>query len=191
MGARTDAARQQVLSARSDVEREVARLEASARAAVDIPAKARRNPARTAGLAAGAGFLLLGGPKRLVRGVRRAVFGTPAPLPKSMLPKEIDEALRKVGPDGDKVRGTIEREFAAYLEEKAPERQGRDLGAMSAMLLGLVGKPIVERYGKQLVEQLFSPDGPGFADQLERIRRRDRERAARAQTPADDLDAGQ
>ena len=58
----------------------------------------------------------------------RAVRGPEADMPKSMLPKEVDKTLRKLGSDGDKVRGTIEREFADYLEAKAQERRSRDLG---------------------------------------------------------------
>ena len=117
MGARTDAARAQVVAARADLAEEVIRLEAAGRSAVDVPARIRRAPAKTAGLAAGAAFLIAGGPGRLFRRVKRAVVGPQQELPKSMLPKEVDQALRKLGPDGDKVRGTLEREFAKYLDE--------------------------------------------------------------------------
>jgi hypothetical protein len=178
VGEGTVAARAEVLAARAALDEELERLEAAARAAVDIPAKVRRNPVRTAGLAAGAGFMLLGGPMKVLRGARNAVFGKPDPLPKSMLPKEIDKALGELGTDGKRVRGTIEREFAAYLREKAPERRERDLNAVAAGLLGSVGKPIIQRYGRQLVEQLLEPDGPGFAEQLEKVR--DRRAAAGA-----------
>ena len=121
MAARTDAARAAAVASRAELAEEVARLEAAGRAAVDIPAKIRRAPAQTAGLAAGAAFIVAGGPKRLIRGFRRAVFGPEADLPKSMLPREVDKTLKKLGSDGDKVRGTLEREFASYLDEKAEE----------------------------------------------------------------------
>ena len=65
MGAQTDAARAEVLASRQALLDEVQRLEASARAAADIPAKVKRNPARTAGLAAGTAFVVLGGPQRI------------------------------------------------------------------------------------------------------------------------------
>ncbi len=172
MGEGTIAARADVLAARAALDDELERLEASARAAVDIPAKVRRNPVRTAGLAAGAVFLFAGGPAKVLRGARNAIFGKPDPLPKSMLPKEIDKALGELGDDGKRVRGTIEREFAAYLKDKAPERKERGLGAVAALLLASAGKPVVQRYGRQLVEQLFSPDGPGFAAQLDKVRAR-------------------
>ena len=46
MGARTDAARSEVLAARAGLDEELVRLEASGRAAVDIPARLKRNATR-------------------------------------------------------------------------------------------------------------------------------------------------
>jgi len=188
VGEGTVAARADVLAARAALDEELERLEASARAAVDIPAKVRRNPARTAGLAAGAGFLLLGGPVKVLRGARNAIFGKPDPLPRSMLPKEIDKALGELGSDGKRVRGTIEREFAAYLKEKAPQRRERDVNAVAAGLLASVGKPLVQRYGRQLVEQLLEPDPEAFSRQLEKVRARRSGREAPG--PADATEGG-
>lgn len=190
MGEGTDAARTQVLIARGVVDDEIDRLEASARAAVDVKAKMRREPVKTVGLAAGAGFLLVGGPAKVLRGARNAIFGKPDPLPKSMLPKEIDKALRKLGDDGQRVRGTIEREFADYLEERAPERRKRDLNAVAAMLLAGVGKPLIDRYGRRLIDQLLSPDGPTFAEQLEKVRARRTAAATTSSTPPAPSTAG-
>jgi hypothetical protein len=172
VGARTDAARAEVLAAREALDQELVRLEASGRAAVDIPARLRREPAKVLGTAGGAAFLLLGGPKRVFKGVRRAILGKDADLPKSMLPNEVEKTLKKLGSDGDKVRGTLEREFAAYLDEKAPERRERDLGGTAATLLGGVLKPVTERLGKQLAERAFDPDAPSFAEGLRRARAR-------------------
>lgn len=181
MGEGTNAARAQVLAARGTAGDELDRLEASGRAAVDIKAKVRRNPVRTAGLAAGAGFLLVGGPAKALRGARNAIFGKPDPLPKSMLPKEVDKALKELGTDGARVRGTLEREFAGYLKAHGPERKSRDLNGVIALMLASVGKPVVDRYGRQLVEQLLNPDGPTLADQLEKVKAR---RAAAGGTAA-------
>ena len=139
MGEGSDSARAGVLAARATLAEELEQLEASTRAAVDIPAKVKRNPVKSVGIAAGAGFLLVGGPRRLFRGAKRVVFGPPEPLPKSMLPKEIDKTLKGLGSDGEKVRGTIEREFAAYLEQTAPVRNKRDLNAVTAIILSRAG----------------------------------------------------
>jgi hypothetical protein len=179
VGARTDAARAEVLAARAGLDDELIKLEASGRAAVDIPARLRREPAKLLGAAGGAAFLLLGGPKRVLKGVRMALNGGKEPMPKSMLPPEVEKTLKKLGPDGEKVRGTLEREFASYLEEKAPERRERDLGAVAAGILGGALKPVALRFGKQLAEQALNPDGPSFADGIRKARERlERERAA-------------
>lgn len=174
MGARTDTARAQVVAAREELAGEVTRLEAAGRSAVDVPAKIRHAPAKTAGLAAGAAFLVLGGPKRLFRRARRAIVGPQADLPKSMLPAEVDKALRKLGPDGEKVRATLEREFSKYLEAHKDERENRDLGTVAAVLLANVARPLTERAGRRLAGQLFSPENASFQDALERIRARGR-----------------
>jgi hypothetical protein len=181
VGESTDAARAEVLTARRRVEEERDRLEAAARAA-DIPARIRREPVRTLGVAAGTGFLLVGGPRRVLRRARRAIFGQPDPIPASMLPEEIDRALQALGDDGRRVRPLIEREFARYLDETAPERRERDLSAVVAQLLGSIAKPVSQRAGRALAEQLFTSDGGGFAAQLAKVRGR-RETAAPA-TPA-------
>jgi hypothetical protein len=172
--ARTEvlAARDEVLAARQGLEDEVVRLEASARAAVDIPARLRRQPAKVLGAAGGAAFLLLGGPKRVLRRARRAVFGPDADLPKSMLPDEVEKTLRKMGSDGDRVRGTLEKEFAKYLETTAPDRRDRDLVGVATGLLANLLKPASVRAGRQFAERLFDPDGPSFAEGLRRARTR-------------------
>jgi hypothetical protein len=182
VGARTDAARAEVLAARAGLDQELLRLEASGRAAVDIPARLRREPAKVLGAAGGAAFLLLGGPKRLFKGVRRAVFGPDADLPKSMLPKEVEKTLKKLGPEGEKVRGTLEREFAAYLDEKAPERQERDLGGAAVAIAAGLLKPVAQRVGKQLAERALDPDGFSFAEGMRRARER-RKAAGNGATP--------
>jgi hypothetical protein len=172
VGARTSAARAEVLAARDGLDEELVRLEAAGRAAVDIPARLRREPAKVLGAAGGAAFLLLGGPKRALSGVRRAIFGPNADLPKSMLPPEVEKTLKKLGPDGEKVRGTLEREFAAYLDDKAPQRRERDLTGTAATLLGGVLKPVTERLGRQLAERALDPDGFTFAEGMRRARAR-------------------
>ena len=172
MGARTDAARAEVLAAREGLDEELVHLEAAGRAAVDIPARLRREPAKVLGTAGGAAFLLLGGPKRMFNGVRRAIMGEKADMPKSMLPPEIEKELKKLGDDGEKVRGTLEREFANYLDETAPKRRERDLGATAASVLGGVLLPVTKRLGRQLAERALDPDGFTFAEGMRRARAR-------------------
>ena len=148
MGADTDAARAEVVASRAALLEEVQRLESSARAAIDIPAKIRRAPAKTAGLAAGTAFLALGGPQRLFRRARRAVRGPEADLPKSLLPKDIEKVVQKLGTDGDRVRGTLEREFVRYLDERSKVRRQSDASELLtsvALLSILVGIAVTLR----------------------------------------------
>jgi hypothetical protein len=174
VGARTDAARAEVLAAREGLVDEVVRLEAAGRAAVDVPARLRREPVKVVGTAAGAAFLLGGGPGRLLRRVRRAVFGPYADVPKSMLPDEVEKTLKKLGPDGDRVRGTLEREFARYLDERAPQRRERDLAGTVSTLLSNVLRPASIRAGRRLAEELFDADRTTRSESLGAVRGRRR-----------------
>jgi hypothetical protein len=183
------AARDEVLAARRGLEDEFVRLEASARAAVDIPARIRRQPAKVLGAAGGAAFLLLGGPKRLFRRARRTIFGPDADLPKSMLPDEVEKTLKKMGSDGDRVRGTLEREFVKYLDSTAPERRDRDLVAVASGLLSNLLKPASVRAGRQFAERLFDPDGPSFAEGLRKARARARMDGSVAESSSTDRNA--
>jgi hypothetical protein len=163
----TDAARDRVLAARAALADELDALEASARAAVDIPAKIRRSPAKAAAVASGAGFLVVGGPGRLFRRARRAVFGPTAGLPKSMLPKEIEKTLRQLGDDGDKVRGALERDFADYARQAA-----RANPPVSAMLATSIAKPLIRRGIHAAGEWFLRTDEEGFAARLAEVRER-------------------
>ncbi len=165
-------ARAQVLAAREALDEELVRLEASARAAVDVKAKIRRNPGKAAGLAAGAGFLAVGGPKRVLRGAKRVLRGPEEPLPVSMLPKEIDAALGSLGTDGDRVRGVIEREFATYLAATEPARRRRNIGGALTIVSVAFLRPLVLRYSKHLAEQIFSTDAGEYDARLQAVRAR-------------------
>jgi hypothetical protein len=172
VGSRTDAARAEVVARRQLLLDEVVGLEAAGRSAIDIPAKIRRAPGKTVALAAGTAFMVLGGPKRTYRAVRRAILGPRADLPDSMLPKQIDKALKSLGDDGEQVRGLLEREFGAYLEKSRPEREARNLKGTISELGGNILRPATAEAGKRLAKELFSPDAGGFAAAKERINAR-------------------
>jgi hypothetical protein len=153
-----DAARDRVLAARAALDREYQGLAASTREAVDVPAKIRRNPAKVAAVAGGAAFLLMRGPQKVVRGTRRMLFGAPAPLPKAMLPDEIEKTLKSLGSDGDKVRGALERDFADYAKKAQSNRRGVLLAIMLPLL-----RPVLSRGAKAATDWLATP---GRMDQL-------------------------
>jgi hypothetical protein len=172
VGEGTAAARAQVLAARQALDEELVRLEASARASADIPAKVRRNPVKAAGLAAGAGFVAVGGPQRLFRRAKRAIVGPQEPLPKAMLPDEIEKSLKRMGKDGEKVRGLLEREFATYLRTTEKKRKNSTLtGILTAMALA-VGRPVLMRAARQVGEQLLNPESQAFQEQVDKVRAR-------------------
>jgi hypothetical protein len=177
VGTRTDAALAQVVAARADLDAELDRLEAAGRAAVDIPAKVKREPVKAAGVAAGAAFLALGGPKRLFRRVKTAIRGEEDPLPSELLPDEINKVLKKLGSDGKKVQVTLDKEFAKYLDDRAKERKKEGVLAAVVALGTTALRPVALRTGRQLVERMLNPDGPSFEEQMRRIRDRRRDKA--------------
>ena len=181
MATEQDAARDRVLAARAELATEIDRLEASARAAADIPARVRQSPAKAAALAGGVGFLALKGPQRLFRGAKRVVRGKPEPLPSSMLPDEIEKTLRKLGSDGDKVRGALERDFAEYAKRSQAQRDS----LRTLVLLG-AARPFVNRASRAIADVLFTPDAKNFGDRLAEIRAR----AGRREPPADGASGG-
>jgi hypothetical protein len=156
-----------VIAARADLAAELEVMEASLRAAVDIPAKIKRNPARAAAVVGGIGFLAAKGPQRIFGRTKRAVRGPAKELPKSMLPAEIERTLRSLGSDGDKVRGTIERDFAGYAKQ-----QKRDRAGLRRQLLLTVGAPLLTRGSKAAADWLFKPSDETFAQRLAEIRER-------------------
>ncbi len=179
MAEETDAARDRVLAARTSLAGELEAVEASFRAAVDVPAKIRRSPAKAAAIAGGTAFLVLGGPKRLFGLAKRQVKGPPPPLPESMLPDEIEKTLRKLGHDSDKVRGVLERDFAAYAKEANKDRTG-----LQSLLLLTVARPLLKTAVKAATGWFLRTDEAGFQARLAQIRERTQQQAA-----GDDADA--
>jgi hypothetical protein len=179
-----DAARLRVLAARGELAEQLVLLEASARAAVDIPAKIRRSPGKAAALAAGVAFLALKGPQRLFGTARTKLRGKPEPLPSRMLPDEIERTLRKLGSDGEKVRGTLERDFAAYTTSSESARQKARSSLRTVMLLAVV-RPLLARTAKAIGDMAFSPNQQDFAARLAEIRERAGEGAGRTREAKD------
>lgn len=188
MAKEQDAARLRVLAARADLEAQLGQLGASGRAALDIPARVRESPAKAAAIVGAVGFLALKGPQRLFGAVRRAIWGEPAPMPKRMLPPEVEKTLRKLGDDGDKVAATLERDFADYAKKAHKEREG-----LKSILLLAVARPLLGRAAKAVGDALFSPGSDGVSPRLKEIRERAgqgidraRENAERAGASAQD-----
>ena len=112
-------ARKQVLAARSTLEEDLDGLSEATRSALDIPAKVRRNPVKSVALAGGAGFLLLGGPRRVIRAATSRIFPARRDPYDGLLPDEVERILRRSGAyDEPGVREALEADFADYLRRK-------------------------------------------------------------------------
>jgi hypothetical protein len=163
----TIAALAEVMAARAALDDEIVRLEATARAAVDIRAKVKRNPGRTAAVVGGAAFVAVGGPRRVLRSVKHRVFGVPDPLPPSLLPEQVERAVSALGEDGAKVRGALEREFAAFVDTN---RKGDSKFVRRVLLTG--GVPLASQIGREIVKRAFSGSEDEVASREEKIRAR-------------------
>jgi hypothetical protein len=181
VAAEQDAARDRVLAARAALDEELGELRSSAKAAVDIPAKVRQSPAKAAAVAGGVAFVVLRGPQRIWNAVREKVFGKRARMPSRMLPKEIEKTLDRLGDDGDKVRGTLERDFADYVKEKQKERRG----LIPIMALALA-RPVVARLARRAGEFLVSPSKEGYPSGLDEIRAKASAKAEEARSKAEE-----
>jgi hypothetical protein len=163
-----EAARRRVEAAREGVATELDGLNTAVRSAVDIPAKVRRNPVPTLGVAGGAAFLLLGGPKRVARNVEKRLFPKRYARPPKVLPRDVEKTLDRLPEeDRDLVRGHLERDFAAYLREqhaKDPPNARNSAWKTYDLLLGTVGA----RAARELVKRLFEvppPERRGSSDE--------------------------
>ena len=114
------AAMAELTAARTALGGSLDELTDAAKSAVDIPAKVRRNPGKTLALAGGAGFLIAGGPRRVLRAVTSRVSPRPARDPyDGLLPDEIERVLRDSAVARDPaVRRALEEDFADYLQRK-------------------------------------------------------------------------
>lgn len=130
-------------------------MERSVRDAVDLPAKARRDPVRFAGLAAGAAFVAVGGPRRVLRRVGTVLRGGRPPAPKSLLPEEIERAVEGLGADAAVVRARLEREFATYLDEHRQDRSRTDATRTLLRAFDMIVSTVSRRAARELTERLF------------------------------------
>ena len=155
----TTTARRQVEVARTALLVEVDELEAAARSAVDIPAKVRRDPLKAAGVAGGIAFLGLGGPRRLLGRLRRAVRRGKDPVPESVLPEEIERLVEGLGESAPAVRARLEREFASFLAARRRRgRLGDDGPATLWRVVNTFGTTAATNAARKLVQRAFAAD---------------------------------
>lgn len=158
MGKATRDASEQVAAARRALGSEIDELGSAARSAVDIPAKVRKHPVETAGLAGGAVFLAVGGPKRVLRAVEARVRPSRRQRFRGVLPKDVEQAIDRLGDNAAQVRERIESDFAEYMSKRTG-KESRPSAQQSFWKTydALVG-PLGRQAAKRLASRLFAAD---------------------------------
>lgn len=129
MGETLAETRVELAAQRATNDRTAAELEARVRRAMDIKARFRENPALFIGLGVGAVFLVVGGPKRVLRLVRRRLRPTNAEQAYDALPKPmqawVDTLAAGVGPKADHARAALTEELQRWRHEPLKDRKAR------------------------------------------------------------------
>lgn len=134
MGATLDETRVELAAQRAQTRATADRLEAATRRALDLKARIRENPARAVAAVAGIGFLLVGGPRRTVRQIRRVVRGSSdgerayAALPGS-LRALVDASAPGSGKDREEARRQLALAFSAWREDPKNRKRGARLAS--------------------------------------------------------------
>lgn len=146
-------------TARADVETSLDQLSGATQSALDIPAKMRRNPVRTAALVGGAGFLLAGGPRRLARFAANAVRPERPDPYAGLLPPEIEKVLKDVGlADDPEVRRALDQDFAEYLKSKGRYEPQPNAAASLWRTFDRLAGPLGTAGARILVQRLMEAD---------------------------------
>ena len=121
----------------------------------------RHNAGKLAAGAGAAGFVALGGPSRLIKGAGRALRGGRKAPVKSLLPKEIDEAVSGLGPDEPAVRASLERGFADYLRERKADEPNASRSLWR--FVDAISVPVARRIVREAVSRFLEGEGEGEA----------------------------
>jgi hypothetical protein len=142
VGATLDETRLELEAQRARVRGTADRLEAATRRSLDIKAVIGRNPGKTIGLAAGAAFFLLGGPRRTVRFVSRS--------------------LRRPA-SGEKAYAALPASLRAFVDDTAPGFGDAKTRAKEDLALALHAwrqDPKNRKKADKLVSETLTPPGP-------------------------------
>jgi hypothetical protein len=158
MATATEESRRKVIEARAALGPELDGLAASTRAAVDIPAKVRRNPVQTAALAAGAGFLAVGGPRRVLRATVGRVLPRKRGRYDGLLPKDIEHVIKqRAGRDAPEIQDGLEEDFAQFLKRKEGEKPPPTVADSVLRTYDALIGPVASRLSFETARRLFAP----------------------------------
>ncbi len=146
--------------ARANVSESLDQLASAAQSALDIPAKFKRNPVKTAALIGGTGFLVVGGPRRVVRAVGRRILPQPRPDRNAgILPTEIEKVLKDTGLAKDpEVRRALNKDFAEYLRQKGDYSPERNAAASFWRTFDKVAGPLGTAGARVMVQRLMEAE---------------------------------
>jgi hypothetical protein len=121
--------RVEVEAQRGELKRTGERLEARVRHAVDIKGRFRENPALFIGLGLGTAFLVVGGPKRVARLLRRRLRPNAGEQAYDALPSAmqawVDAVAGGVGPKAGKARDAMVAEIQSWRHDQLKSRKAR------------------------------------------------------------------
>jgi len=162
MATPTEESRRQVIAARDELGEGLDDLTSAFRSAIDIPAKVRKYPLQTAALAGGAGFLALGGPKRVIKAAVGKIRPSSRRPHEGLLPNEIDKVVKRRAGDKERaahIETALENDFADYLKQKgrAVEAEPNAQKSLWKTYDTIVG-PLGALVAKQLVDRLAAAD---------------------------------
>jgi hypothetical protein len=121
--------RVEVVAQREENQRNAAELEARVRHALDIKARFRENPLVFVGVGAAAVFLLVGGPGRVFRTVRRRTNPSRAEQMYDALPSSmqawVDTLVSGTGPKAQQARDALVEELQRWRHEPIKDKKAR------------------------------------------------------------------
>ena len=146
-------------AARAGVAQSLDQLTSATQSALDVPAKIRRNPVKTAALVGGTGFLLVGGPRRVVRLVGRRIFPRRPDPYAGILPPEIEKVLKDTGVAKDpEVRRALDEDFAEYLKNKGKYQPEPNAAASFWRTFDRVAGPLGTAGARVMVQRLMEAE---------------------------------
>ena len=153
---------------------------------MDVPAKIRRSPGKAAAIAGGTAFVVLGGPRRVFRAGQAGGHGRARAAARVDAARGgREDAARRWATTATKVRGALERDFAAYAKQAQ-----RDRASVRTLLLLTVARPLLSAATQgRGASWLFRTDDEGFQARLAQIRERDRSAQTAGRADAAGIDA--
>jgi hypothetical protein len=126
VGETLDETRLEIASQRVEIEATVARM----REALDLRRRFRKNPALVVGIGAATVFLVVGGPRRLARALRRHMSPTAAEQAYDALPAPmqawVETLAESAGPKALEVRNALVEELRRWRHDPVKDKKARE-----------------------------------------------------------------